>query len=189
MWMSALLQELNSSVFVLIIVLVAVFWCVYHLGGLMRHWQIRDDDLRKLREDWNRDIPPIKARLDLVFQQLTPSSTIKSDSPVRLTATGEKISLALDAPKILEMHGEKLIHLIAANAPQNAYDMQQACFAVVERSLTGMLSDDTLNAAKNEAFQHGIPLDNVLAVVAVLLRDRLIKEKGWSLAAVDTHAS
>ena len=232
-FLSHIATQLNSAVLVLLVILAAAFWVVYKAGQIIALWNTRDSEIAKLREDWhrdipplkaqsqtqageiaklredwhrdipplkaqvksqgeelakfrtdwNRDIPPLKAKMDFVFQKLYPDTSVKADSPPRLTDVGREIARALNADAVTETHLDKLRELVNESAPQTLYDLQQACFSVAERHLPELLDDAQMRIAKDQSFKHGIPLDNALAIFGVLLRDRLIAEKGWTLPA------
>ena len=188
-FLSHLAEQLNSAVFVLLLILGAAFWVVYKIARLIAVWEDRDNELTKLRADWNRDIPPLQAKMNLVFQKLYADTSVKAESPTRLTEVGREIVRVLDAESVTETHLGKLRELVDQNAPETAYDLQQECFAVVDRHMPDLLDDAQLRIAKDQALKHGIPLDNALAVFGVLLRDRLAAEKGISLGDPDKTAA
>ena len=213
-FLSHLAEQLNSAVFVLLLILGVAFWVVYKIARLIAVWEDRDNELTKLRADWNRDIPPLKAKVEaqteemakfradwnrdipplqakmnLVFQKLYADTSVKAESPTRLTEVGREIVRVLDAESVTETHLGKLRELVDQNAPETAYDLQQECFAVVDRHMPDLLDDAQLRIAKDQALKHGIPLDNALAVFGVLLRDRLAAEKGISLGDPDKTAA
>ena len=87
-FLSHLAEQLNSAVFVLLLILGAVLWAVYKVGQIVANWNNRDNELTKLRADWNRDIPPLQAKMNLVFQKLCADTSVKAESPTRLTEVG-----------------------------------------------------------------------------------------------------
>lgn len=181
----SLVEQLNSAVFVLLVILGAVMWMIYKAGHIISRWTDRENSIKELRQDWNRDIPYLKVRLDILYQQNSAGSSLKSTSPINLTDVGKEISAALDAPGIVEKHAKTLRGLVDKANPQTAYDLQQECFAIVDKHLPALLTDEELKIAKGRALHYGTPLDNVLAVVGVLLRDKLLAERGWPLDDVD----
>ena len=125
----------------------------------------------------------VRKTVHAIFKILSSDTATKSLSPERLTKVGEEIADAIDANAILDKHHVALSALVNRDNPQTLYDLQQACFSVVDEHLPGMLTPKQLTIAKNKSYQHGIPLENALTVIAVLLRDFLIAEKGWTTAA------
>ena len=133
-------------------------------------------NLHELRED----VGTIRARLDFLFQKQSRSSAVVSSSPIQMTAVGKKISACIDAPGIIDAHWDSLCKWALADNPKHPYDIQLAAFTAVEKHLIELLSEDQLDQAKAQALEYGIPLDNALAVVGVLLRDKLLKQQGHS---------
>ncbi len=136
-----------------------------------------DKNLLELRED----VGAIRVRLDFLFQKQSSSSAVVSSSPIQMTAVGKKISACIDAPGIIDAHWDSLCKWALADNPKNPYDIQLAAFTAVEKHLIELLSEDQLDQAKAQAMEYGIPLDNALAVVGVLLRDKLLKQQGLSI--------
>ncbi len=182
-----LIEELNSSVFILLVLLFATFWGIYKISCLLEKWRFKESELMKLRDDWNSSIPFIKERVDLLFQRGFPNSAIKTSSPVKLTETGTSIADAINAEGILDKQEATLEKLVNERSPNNAYDLQQGCLRVVEDNIQRLLTIEESEIAKSKSLEYGIPLDNALAIIAVLLRDRLMKKRGWLHSDIDKH--
>ena len=163
-------------------------WGVHKITAITTKWAHRDSEITGLREDWNRDIPALRARVDLIYQGVFPEkAAVATRSPARLTGVGQDIAEALKAEDIVAQNVKELDRLIKQDKPDTVYDLQQACFSVVEKHLPKMLSTAQMRTAKDKALEHGIPLDIVLSVVAVLLRDMLIREQGWHSASTESE--
>lgn len=186
--LTKIIEQLNASVFVLITILLVSFWGVYKISRLVEKWQSKEAELKDLRKDWNNDIPYIKERVDMLFQHFINNSAVKTSSSASLSKTGENTVKAINAEGILDKNKEHLKKLINKSSPSNVYDLQQICFRVVEEQIHNLLDARELEMAKVQALKYGIPLGNALSVVAVLLRDRLIKEYGWTDSDIDKHA-
>ncbi|MGU9977557.1 MAG: hypothetical protein ACNYNY_02585 [Candidatus Oxydemutatoraceae bacterium WSBS_2016_MAG_OTU14] len=186
--LTKIIEQLNASVFVLITILLVSFWGVYKISRLVEKWQSKEAELKDLRKDWNNDIPYIKERVDMLFQHFINNSAVKTSSSASLSKTGENTVKAINAEGILDKNKEHLKKLINKSSPSNVYDLQQICFRVVEEQIHNLLDARELEMAKVQALKYGIPLGNALSVVAVLLRDRLIKEYGWTDPDIDKHA-
>lgn len=173
-------DQLNAEVFILLFILGAAFWAVYAVTKFTTKRSMKQNESPLLMAEWNRDIPPIKERVDLIFRRLYPDQTdAQRHRSARITKTGEDIANAIQAQTFLAREEKALEALVEAHNPQNPYDLQQACFAVVEQNAVDLLPDESLSIAKEKALDYGIPLDNALAVIAVLLRDRILAKKGW----------
>lgn len=206
-----LMDELNSPLGILVIVLILIL--VWKISKFTATWEIREKDLNRLKDKWEEDIPPMKAKMESVEKNLEKieskwddnishiktridhiyqkyqgkSSPVVSSSPLRLTDTGKEIAAAIDAENILKRNYDALAELIHEKKPEHAYDVQLQSVDVVERELPNMLNDEELKKAKDQALKYGIPLDSALAVVAVLLRDQILEKMGMPLGNVDKH--
>ncbi len=186
--LTKIIEQLNASVFVLIIILLVSLWGVYKTSRFLGKWQKKEVELKDLRETWNRDIPYIKERVDMLFQHLIANSAVKTLGFAGLSDAGKNIVVAINAEGILDKNKDCLKKLINKSSPSNAYDLQQICFRVVEEQIHNLLDARELEMAKAQALKYGIPLGNALSVVAILLRDCLIKEYGWTDSDIDKHA-
>lgn len=65
-----LAEHLNSSVFILLVVLVASYWAVHKVSYLIARWKHKEEDMDSLKRRWDDDIPNIKASIDLISQRL-----------------------------------------------------------------------------------------------------------------------
>jgi len=183
-----LIKELNSSVFVLILILILAFWSYGKLMKFIAKWEHRDDDLSRIKDKLDNDIPYMKERINIMFQSYSDSpSAVASKSPLTLTETGKAISEEIKAGEIIQQHFSALSALVKKCKPKHAYDYQKFSVEIVEKELVKMLDHGHLNKAKDQALKYGIPLDNALSVVAVLLRDRLLEESGIHISEVDKN--
>lgn len=98
-----------------------------------------------------------------------PPDVIRGASPVRLTDLGKKVSECVEASAWAEQKAPQLVGEVKG---KSAYDVQEFCIAYMRSEYRPTASEDDL--FKKCAFDHGIKLDQVLAVCAVELRDRLL---------------
>ena len=184
-----LLSSPISIFFVSVLILALVIYATYKISRFLGKWEVKEAQLDTLWESWSRDIPYIKNQVNALFQHFIQKSPVITESPARLSETGKEIAKAINAERILNKNKEFFKNLINASPPNNAYDLQQIYFRVVEEQLQGLLDDKELQTAKKESLKHGIPLENSLSIIAVLLRDCLVKEYGWTDIDIDKHAT
>lgn len=158
---------------------------IWKISALVTKWQIKENDLSNLRKDWNKDIPYIKERVNLLFANNFEGSVFKNKSPATLTKVGKDIAKLINANKIIEDNIKKLKELVNDKSPKNAYDLQGICFSIIDDNMEKMIGEEYLNIAKNESIKHGIPLDHTLSLFAILLRDILLKENNWDIYDID----
>ena len=98
-----------------------------------------------------------------------PSKTVTAGSPLRLTELGRKISEDLDAASIVD----GLVSGLRYQAEgKHAYDIQELSFNFVRDEYEPSAGIDA--RIKQCAFENGIDRDEVLDVLAIELRDKLI---------------
>lgn len=180
----ALISQLNSSVFVLFLILAIVCYVVYKLGTWTEKFKFHDDKMVKF-DDMNEKIISLKTKIDLIYQFTNPNAPTKSQSPISLTPVGLKISENIGATNIFEKHKEKLLNAVDSKCPKTAYDIQFVSFEVAKNDMINFLDEQDLLVVKNEAYNRGILVEDVMGVFGVLLRNEILKIKGIPLAEVD----
>ena len=93
-------------------------------------------------------------------------------SPLHLTDKGTRISEKLDAKAWADRISESLKDRVQDKQP---YDVQDICFDDVRNELT--LDEEQDVPIKTCAFEHGIAAGQVLDVLAVELRDKLLNRE------------
>ena len=98
------------------------------------------------------------------------AKTISSDSPLKLTELGQRISTSLDTPSIADGLARELRARAEGKQP---YDIQELSFDFVRDEYRP--SDEVDARIKQCAYENGLDRDAVLDVLAVQLRDRLLE--------------
>lgn len=150
-----------------------VIGAIFSIG----QWKGRlDADRSALRKDIDSDrvtirdfMAEIRADIKRIFERLPPASTVAGASPLRLTELGREISARLDAGAIADGLAPRLRERVADLAP---YDVQEACFAYIRGEYEA--PDDVKALILQCAFDNGIGREQVLDVIAIELRDRLL---------------
>ncbi len=127
------------------------------------------------------DIIEIKTKLNLILSKLISHSILKSTSPINLTDSGKRIAKMMKADDIINKNLKQFKKFIDKDDPKTPYDLQQTCFFVVDKNIKDILTTPEINIAKQESVKNGIPLDHTLSLFAILLRDKLLAEKGWKI--------
>ena len=127
------------------------------------------------------DIIEIKTKLNLILSKLISHSILKSTSPINLTDSGKRIAKMMKADNIINKNLKQFKKFIDKDDPKTPYDLQQTCFFVVDKNIKDILTTPEINIAKQESVKNGIPLDHTLSLFAILLRDKLLAEKGWKI--------
>ena len=100
--------------------------------------------------------------------------TIGSDSPIRLSETGERISRNINAEEIVNSMLDDLRPNFESLS--NSYDVQEKAMQMGEFIYNG-LPENVKNAVKNEIYLKGLQLFQVYPIFSVILRDAILKEK------------
>lgn len=183
-----LIEQLNSSVFVLLVMLGAAFWGIYRLGLLVAKFTMQDGKIDKL-EDLAKEVTVLTTKVDLIYQHTLPATMrpTAAHSPISLTDVGRAIATSIKAAELLTKYRSDLCAAVDASSPKNAYDIQMAAMKVSREKLITFLNDVEVAQVKQEAFSRGLLAEDVLSVVGVLLRDDILKEKKLPVSDVDKH--
>ena len=117
-----------------------------------------------------REIRDVRDDIRKMLQRY-PSNTVSSDSPLKLTDVGIKVSEVLGAAKLA---ADLAAELRSRAEGKHAYDIQELAFRFV-RDEYG--PDAEIEAKiKQCAYDNGLNRDEVLDVLAIELRDRLLPD-------------
>jgi hypothetical protein len=181
-------EHLNSSVFVLLAVLLVVMFLVYRAGCLSMLFSQHKEKLDRF-ESLNDKMVEVKTKVDLIYQHTNPRPLVASASPIAITPHGLEISKSVGADAIFARYADRLCAMVEKSSPANAYDIQVTSMDVARDHLMDMLDANEVNTIKNEAFLKGLLVEDILGIFGVLLRDRILADKGIPVAEVDKHAT
>ncbi|MDA8171361.1 MAG: hypothetical protein M0Z48_05955 [Nitrospiraceae bacterium] len=187
-----LIDQLNSSVFVLLAILVVIGWGIHKISYLIGVWSTKfkhhDDKIVKV-EGLADKVVKMETKIDLIYENtLGPRRTVAAHSPIGLTDVGREIAEKIQAQTILGKYASRLTKEVEAESPKNAYDIQMASMKVVKGQMVTMLNEPELATVKQEAYNRGLLVEDIMAVFGVLLRDRVLSLKGLPISDVDKHA-
>ena len=181
-----LIEKLNSSVFVLILILAVAMFIIYRIGKWTEKFKNQDDRISKA-QDTSDKIIALSTKVDLIYQYVNPHPTVIARSPITLTDIGKEIETKIEANKILNKYITKLTKGIELSSPQNAYDIQVASMEAAKTKMIELLSEEELVLVKQEAYNRGILPEDVMSVFGVLLRNYILNTKGMPISDVDKH--
>jgi len=183
-----ILEQLNSSVFVLIVILIITIWLVFKLGKLIEQFSQHKTKIEKI--DFLSDkLVELTVKVDLIYQNTNPNKTVAAASPVSITPNGKAIADKINANQILQKYIGQLSILVEATSPKTAYDVQTASMAIAKGKMITLLNADEINAIKAEAYARGLLIEDIMAIFGVLLRDNILQKKGWSVSEVDKQVA
>lgn len=184
---SQLVAQLNSAVFVLLIILAFSFILAVKIGGWLTSFKIDKERLSKFEARTEKFIE-IATKVDLIYQYVNPNMPAKRSSPISLTDIGKEISTKIHADEIFaRVKHEAKEYLVRSNREKNAYDIQIACIEWAKKDLLTKLVSDEIGLMKQIAFEKGILLEDVLVIFGVMMRDSIFKDMNIPLTKVDEH--
>lgn len=189
-----LIEQLNSSVFLLLLMLVLVVWIAIfstkHITRMQERSRTIDEYINtseKKSEERFKILIEVKTIVDLIRQNTTKTPAIGPGSPMTLTEVGKEIVKNIEANTILERHIEKLEEIVSESNPMNAYDIQTVSIKASRERLIKLLDENELIKVKKEAYKKGMMVEDVLSVFGILLRNHILNKKEISISDVDEH--
>ena len=179
-----LIQQLNSSVIILIVILILFIFLTYKLGRWTEKFSNQDNKLYKIDSISDRLIK-VETKIDLIYQHTNKNSPIMSNSPISLTNIGETISKDINAGEILKKYLQKLENDSILLNCNSAYDIQKNSMELAKNKLIKYLNEEELLKVKNQAYNYGILVEDVMSIFGVLLRNYILNKKGISIYDID----
>ena len=180
-------DQLNSSVFVLMALLVATGYGLLKIGG----WTERFSHLNQKIDgalSMEKTVIRLEQLTELIYNNTLKTPLVKSFSPIVLTHTGLEASASIGFELLLKREFSKLSGLVEGKSPKNAYDIQVESMRVASEQFPVVLNDIELLNAKEYAYSKGLRLEDLSSVLGVLLRNEIFKSKGISVSEVDEHS-
>ncbi len=202
--LSKLIDQLNSSVFVLLGILACTGWALYKIGKWTAIFKHHDDKIIKIEslaekviimgtkvdkiEGLAERVVTVGTKVDLIYQIVNPNRVVSSMSPISLTEIGKQIVENIKANVILQKYIQKLAQEVELENPKNAYDIQLASMKVAKERMITFLTEEELAIIKQEAYNRGQLIEDIMSVFGVLLRNHVLNQKGLPISDVDKHA-
>ena len=181
-----LMAQLNSSVFILVGIFAVVCFGIYKVGRLVEKFGHHEERIERLTS-LSETVVELRTKIDLIYQPTNPNSPLRAFSPISLTPIGEEISAQVKADEILRKYLPKLESEVENESPKSAYDIQMSSMAVVKKNLLKLLDEKELMSVKQEAYNRGLLVEDIVSVFGVLLRNNILVKKGFSISEVDTQ--
>ena len=118
------------------------------------------------------DIDEIRTDIKGIFERIGPATAV-SESPIKLTELGQEISARLDAGEIAESLVPQFRARVSGMLP---YEVQELCFKYMNGD-EFVPHDDVRTLILQCAFDKGLKREQVLDVIAIELRDRLLPKQ------------
>ena len=182
------IEQLNSSVFILVVMLCVCFWTVYHVGKWTETFLSHSKKIDASEEKHHalfQSLAHIIAKVDLIYNNTLKNPVVMAHSPLQLTEAGTTGSESIGLHRVLTREFDKLSGLVNKYAPRNAYDIQTRSMQIANEQFLLLLNESELNRAKDFAFAKGLQLEDLSSILGLLLRDQILAQKVIPLSAVD----
>ena len=138
--------------------------------------------------DWvsiKKDLSYVKVLIDLL-KKFLGEPTLQTTSPISLTEKGVSIASTIDSHDIARKHLETINNSIKKDA--NPYEIQEACFTFAQNDLLKLLDEAKVDKIQAEAFEQGMELKEILKIIAVVIRDKILNKRGHEPKQIDEHS-
>ena len=149
---------------VVVVAVLSVAGLIFATGQWVGRVNSHVSGVSALLKEIRSDIKQILSRL--------PPIAVAGDSPLRLTDLGESVSKTLDAKR---WAGQIASTLSERPSDEPPYEIQDFCFRYVKQELKPIPEQDA--QLRMCAYENGIELDKVLDVLAIELRDALLRNQ------------
>ncbi len=135
------------------------------------------------RSNFKEFMNEVGAKLDKIFEHLPPPSPLATGSPIRLTDLGQRISRETSAGKWADDEFEMILDKTQG---KDEFEIQTIAF---EHALNFEPSEELLARMRASAFDNGPKLEGVRQVLGVVLRDRILSERGLPPSSTQSQPS
>ncbi len=151
-----------------ILVLIAVGGIIWKLIG----WY---NNVNSDREYFHKTLDKLTEKIDRIYERLLTltSKTIGTGSPLTLTELGKEVAEDINAKEISDAVFNRVVK---ETEDYSAYDIQNKCFDFVRKHWEVPSNID--HQIKESAFKRGITKQDVLDVIAIVLRDQILTSQG-----------
>ncbi|MEP7104145.1 MAG: hypothetical protein ABI721_05565 [Candidatus Dojkabacteria bacterium] len=184
-----LIKQLNSSVFALIAILLVIFWLIYRAGNITESFSAFKTNNNKNEENINRikdSLAEISATTKLLYE--AHLSTVKSNSPMNLTTKGVDVAENINADSTVSEHWSEIKkEFLQAGDPNNPYDIQIISMNIAKNCYDSIFTEEERNKIKLYAFNKGMNLLEIYPVIGIIIRNKILGEKGIEINEIDKH--
>lgn len=132
-------------------------------------------------------ISEIKGRLNLLQPQNKDRFT-QSQSPINLTEEGKRLVEELKIEDSIASKWEEIkAAIMKDNKNKNPYDVQEFLFSMALTAPEKLVDQDGLSRIKKRAYDEGVPLASLSRVVAIVARNKYLKEENIPEEDIDRH--
>ena len=183
-----IIEQLNSSVIILLLIIIWAFIVVFKVWKLTEKFFWYDSKHKNAEsklDDISSKIHDISAKVNIVYENY--SLTVKRQSPVSLTSIWEKISSDLSIKDIINKYWIDIEKYLNKKNLKNAYDIQVSSMDLTDIFFEKNFSEDDKSNIKNYAFKNWYNLIQIFPILSVIIRDKYLRQRWFELSEVDKH--
>ncbi len=183
-----LIEQLNSAVFVLMLLLIISFLVVWKLSDVVSQFRFQKEKNKKIDDNLDSikdNMASVKATTDLLYQNHL--QTVKSHSPMSLTEKGQQIADQLNLPVKVQNHWQDIKSAIDKLGPSNPYDIQVIALDSARSCFDQTFTAEERDEIKLHAYKIGMNLLEIYPIIGILIRDKYLQEKGIDIGDIDKH--
>lgn len=155
-------------------------------GVIVNHFIYREkvNSLEKTMEKVSSEVKELRDKTiacETSLKEREREAYIKRKSPLALTDSGEKLLKDSGGDVFVNENFSLLNQKVEDHIPKTAYDVQE----LSQQVITWLKSEDVFNSIKDYAFKTGLPLEIIIEVMGIYLRDKILLEKGWNVKDID----
>ncbi|PIR92951.1 hypothetical protein COT99_03505 [Candidatus Falkowbacteria bacterium CG10_big_fil_rev_8_21_14_0_10_43_10] len=192
-----LIEQLNSSVFVLLLILIIAFLVCYKAGGIVNSFKSFKEDNKSVKDriedvketllskiDSVKDkLSDIKSTTDLLYN--AHLQTVKKESPVSLTELGKEIAKEISAEEKVNNYWSEIKNKIESHTPTNPYDVQQIAMEIAKECFKKIFSLGEQSKIKTISYEKGLNILQIYPIIGIFIRDRYLQEKNMGVDEID----
>lgn len=157
---------------------------IFSIGKFSQRLKSVEKTMDSIKIDINSTHKDLTTRIDNLMNISIQKGLSVANSPRKLSDEGKKVLKDSGADQIVNDKFDIIAQKTKKSNPENAYQAEKDIFEIVKK----LIKDPVINdAMENGAFQSGYPLEAVLFVAGLYIRDRVLKELGFKLSEIDEH--
>ncbi len=138
------------------------------------------DDLREVKAEL-RQVRDMAVSCTTSLKEREP--LVSRTSPLNLSDRGKVVLDESGGKEFIDSNYEEFKAKVEELNSETAYDIQESAKSVIEN----IKDDKRLNPIKEYLFKEGMAIQDMNFVLAIHLRNRLLKERGIDLIEIDRH--
>lgn len=156
---------------------------VLFLLYLIWHFSAWKRDIKDIMLGWPKLKEQVRDIASFIKWKYPDFELISFQSPIGLTSQGQSLAQKSNAESLAAKYAKQ----IDIPSDANPYDVQTICLEFAESKLLSLLQHDEKDHIKTVAYENGYKVEHILTLIGIILRDRLIREKGMTREAIDLY--